>query len=174
LTEELNDEVQSFEELLFLIAFIPHPCRGKRGLVKFIGYAMIYLFGAMDHHNMLQINPYIINKKGITTDYLHLQEEQLPYLNTLDVQVAENSNTVVNMARALNDFMFTTLQNIGSRENNIFLFSALIRNLEVAILQTRDDLLQLQESLDMTSMGNLSTTFIPPHNLTQILKQVSM
>jgi hypothetical protein len=45
------------------------------------------------------------------------------------------------------------------------LYSATIRKLEVATLQARDDLLQLQESLCMTSIGKPSMTLIPSHML---------
>jgi len=35
LTEQLNDVFQSMKALLLLTAFIPHPSRRKRGLIKF-------------------------------------------------------------------------------------------------------------------------------------------
>jgi hypothetical protein len=37
LTEQLNDVFQSMRALLLLTAFIPHPSRRKRGLIKFTG-----------------------------------------------------------------------------------------------------------------------------------------
>jgi len=35
LTEKLNEVFQSLRALLLLTTFIPHPSRGKRGLIKF-------------------------------------------------------------------------------------------------------------------------------------------
>jgi hypothetical protein len=43
------------------------------------------------------------------------------------------------------------------------LYSATIRKFEVATLQARDDLLQLQDSLCMTSIGKLSMTLTPSY-----------
>ena len=51
-------------------------------------------------------------------------------------------------------------------------FTSAVRNLKVSLIQTREDLLQLQQSLDMTAMGKLSTTLVPPHNLSEILMQI--
>jgi hypothetical protein len=52
------------------------------------------------------------------------------------------------------------------------LYSATIWKLEVATLQARDDLLQLEDSLCVTSIGKLSLTLTPSHNLTHIIKLV--
>ena len=39
-------------------------------------------------------------------------------------------------------------------------------------IQTKEDLLQLQQNLDMTAIGKLSTTYLPPHKLSNILQQI--
>ena len=49
-----------------------------------------------------------------------------------------------------------------------------IREVEMAILELKFNLMQLQESLDVTSVGKLSSVLISPYNLSTILQQVSM
>jgi len=53
-------------------------------------------------------------------------------------------------------------------------YSAAIREVEMAILELKFNLMQLQESLDVTSVGKLSSVLISPYNLSTILPQVSM
>ena len=53
-------------------------------------------------------------------------------------------------------------------------YSAAIREIEMAILETNLSIIQLQESLDITSVGKLSSVLIKPHNLSNILQQVSL
>jgi hypothetical protein len=44
----------------------------------------------------------------------------------------------------------------------------------MALLEMKFSLIQLQESLDLTSVGKLSSTLINPYNLSNILQQVSL
>jgi hypothetical protein len=44
----------------------------------------------------------------------------------------------------------------------------------MAILEFKFSMIQLQESLDITSMGKLSSVLINPYNLSVILQQVSL
>jgi hypothetical protein len=53
-------------------------------------------------------------------------------------------------------------------------YSTVIREIELAIQEMKFSLIQLQESLDLTGIGKLSSTLINPHNLSNILKQVSL
>jgi hypothetical protein len=53
-------------------------------------------------------------------------------------------------------------------------YSAAIREIELAIFEVKFSLAQLQESLDLTSLGKLSSTLINPYNLSSILQQVSL
>ena len=50
-------------------------------------------------------------------------------------------------------------------------YSAAIREIEIAILELRLSMTQLQESLDVTSIGKLSSVLINPNNLSNILQQ---
>ena len=53
-------------------------------------------------------------------------------------------------------------------------YSAAIREIEMAILDLRFSIMQMQESLDVTSNGKLSSALINPYNLSEILQQVSL
>ena len=53
-------------------------------------------------------------------------------------------------------------------------YSAAIREIEMAILEFKFSVIQLQEALDVTSMGQLSSVLINPYNLSVILQQVSL
>jgi hypothetical protein len=53
-------------------------------------------------------------------------------------------------------------------------YSTAIREIELAILEMKFSLVELQESLDLTSVGKLSSTLINPQNLSELLKQVSL
>jgi hypothetical protein len=53
-------------------------------------------------------------------------------------------------------------------------YSATIREIEMAILELKFSMIQLQESLDVTSNGKLSSVLINPYNFSIILQQVSL
>jgi hypothetical protein len=53
-------------------------------------------------------------------------------------------------------------------------YSAAIREIEMVILELKFSMIQLQESLDVTSLGQLSSVLINPYNLSVILQQVSL
>jgi hypothetical protein len=53
-------------------------------------------------------------------------------------------------------------------------YSAAIREIEMAILELKFSMMQLQESLDVTSNGKLSSVLINRYHLSAILQQVSL
>jgi hypothetical protein len=53
-------------------------------------------------------------------------------------------------------------------------YSVAIREIEMGILELKFSMIQLQESLDVTSLGQLSSVLINPYNLLVILQQVSL
>jgi len=53
-------------------------------------------------------------------------------------------------------------------------YSAAIRKIEMAILELKLKIMQLQEAIDVTSLGQLSSVLIHPYNLSVILQQVSL
>ena len=53
-------------------------------------------------------------------------------------------------------------------------YSTAIREIEAAILELKLKVIQLQEAIDVTSAGQLSSVLIHPYNLSIILQQVSL
>jgi len=53
-------------------------------------------------------------------------------------------------------------------------YSAAIWEIEMAILELKFSMTQIQESLDVTSIGKLSSVLINPYSLSDILHQVSL
>jgi len=54
------------------------------------------------------------------------------------------------------------------------LYSAAIREIELVIFEMKFSLARLQEYLDLTNLGKLSSTLINPYNLSTISQQVSL
>jgi hypothetical protein len=54
------------------------------------------------------------------------------------------------------------------------LYSTAIREIELAIFEMKFSLARLQEYLDLTNLGKLSSTLINPYNLSTISQQVSL
>jgi hypothetical protein len=49
-------------------------------------------------------------------------------------------------------------------------YNTAIREIEMAMIKLRSSLMQLQELLDSTSLGKLSSMLINPYNLSMILQ----
>jgi hypothetical protein len=49
-----------------------------------------------------------------------------------------------------------------------------VRELEFFCLQLEQEFIKIQEGLNVTSTGKLSAVLLPPHNLSQILQQVTL
>jgi hypothetical protein len=105
-------------------------------------------------------------------------------LHTLDEATKINAKNTVDLAKTLRDSIQNFSLKIGRTEANLTdlrfavekqaRYSAAIREIELAILVLKFSLVQLQESLDLTSVGKLSSSLINPHNLSDLLKQVSL
>jgi hypothetical protein len=48
-------------------------------------------------------------------------------------------------------------------------YSTAIREIELFMMEMKFSLIQVQESLDLTSVGKLSSTLINPYNLSELL-----
>jgi hypothetical protein len=106
------------------------------------------------------------------------------YLHTLDETARRNAKDADELAKALRD----AIQNFSLRLNKDEAdlkgtqaaierqtrYSAGIHEIEMALLEMKFSLIQLQESLDLTSVRKLSSTLINPYNLSNILQQVSL
>ena len=173
LIRDIEVEVESFRALLPKAINTTVPgSRTKRGLVNIIGYVMKYLFGTIDHHDMENMNRFIDSMKVFATQVTHTTEQQLTYIQRLNDKVIGNTRNIVSMAKTLERYLKgRAVQEVQDRRR--FGFIAGIRDMEMAIVQARQNLMQLQESLDMTALGKLSSTLVPPHNLTKMLAEIA-
>jgi hypothetical protein len=188
LTTELETDLESVSKLLFEEIPIKHPTKGvqrnKRGLINLVGCGFKHLFGTADANDVRRLNSVCDNLRAFQQNVVHATEQQLSYLHTLDEETKINAKNTVDLARTLRDSIQNFSLRIGRTEVDLTdlrfavekqaRYSAAIREIELAILELNCSLVQLQESLDVTSVGKLSSNLISPHNLLDLLKQVSL
>jgi hypothetical protein len=105
-------------------------------------------------------------------------------LRTLDEATKVNAKNTMDLARTLRDSIQNYSLRLGRIEADLIdvkiatrkqaTYSMAIREIQLAILEMKFSLVQLQESLDLMSVGKLSSTLINPHNLSDLLKDVSL
>jgi hypothetical protein len=187
-TNELEDDLNSFSKLLSEEIPVQHPLsttkRERRGLINVLGYGLKYLFGTADAKDVKRLNSVCDNLHAFEKQTVHAMEQQLTYLSTLDKSTKQNARDTVELAKVLRD----SIQNISLRlhrdeadlqDTQVAIekqvrYSTAIREIEMAMLEMKFSLIQLQESLDLTSVGKLSSNLINPYNLSNILQQVSL
>jgi hypothetical protein len=108
----------------------------------------------------------------------------MTYLRSLDEATKTNMRATLELARTLRDSIGNISLGLGRVEADIIdlrfalekqaRYSAAIREIELSMLEMKFSLVQLQESLDLNSIGKLSSTLINPHNLSQLLQQVNL
>ena len=149
-----------------------------------LGYGLKYLFGTADAKDVKRLTKVCDDLHEFKTKTIHAAEQQLTYIRTLDEVTKQNATNTVELTRALRD----SIRNVSLKLNRVeadlldsqeaiseqVKYSAAIREIEMAILDLRFSIMQMQESLDVTSNGKLSSALINPYNLSEILQQVSL
>jgi hypothetical protein len=115
---------------------------------------------------------------------VHATEQQMTYLHTLDDAITANAKATLDLGRALRDSIQNISLRLGRTEADLFdirfalekqvKYSTAIREIELFMMEMKFSLIQLQESLDLTSVGKLSSTLINPYNLSELLQQVNL
>ena len=115
---------------------------------------------------------------------IHATKHQLTYIRTLDEMTKQNMMDTVKLARALRDSVRNFPLQLNRVEADLLdtqtaikkqaRYSAAIREIEMDILELKFSTIQIQESLDVTNNGKLSSVLINPYNLSDILQQVSL
>jgi hypothetical protein len=109
-----------------------------------------FLFGTADAHDPKRLSATCDKLQMLKTKMAHAIEHQMTYIHAIDETTRQNS--LEKQAR----------------------YSAANREIETAIQKLKFSMIQLQESLDVTSLGQLSIVLINPYNLSVILQQVSL
>jgi hypothetical protein len=108
---------------------------------------------------------------------VHATEQQMSYLHTLDEATKANAKATLDLGKALRDSIWNISLKLGRSEADLLdvryalekqaKYSTAIREIELFMMEMKFSLIQLQESLDLTSVGKLSSTLINPYNLSE-------
>jgi hypothetical protein len=184
----LETDVKSFQRLLFEEPLVKNVgitgIRTKRGLINVLGYGLKYLFGTADARDVKRLTAVCDEFHAFESRMLHAAEHQLTYIRTLDEATKQNTKDIVSLARTLRDSIRNYSLSLIRVEADLLdtqaalkkqmRYSAAIREIEMAIIELKFSIVQLQEAIDVTSIGQLSSVLINPYNLSIILQQVSL
>jgi hypothetical protein len=188
LNRKLENNLNSFRRLLFEDKSNRNPVvqgvRAKTGLIDVFGYGLKYLFGTADAKDVKRLTAVCNELHAFETQMVHAEDQQLTYLRTLDEMVKQNTKDTIDLPRVLRDSIKNFTLQLHEDEADLLdsqaaihkqvRYSAAIREIETTILKMTFSLTQLQESLDLASLGKLRTVLINPYNLSVILQRVSL
>jgi hypothetical protein len=142
------------------------------------------LFGTTNARDVRRLNEVCDTLHTFQEELLHATEQQVTYLRALDEATTANARTTLELAKTLRDSIQKFSLGLGRVEADLIdvrfaiekqaKYSTAIREIELFMFELKFSLIQLQESLDLTSVGKLSSTLINPHNLSELLKQVNL
>jgi hypothetical protein len=146
--------------------------RSKRGLIDVLGYGIKYLFGTADARDVKRLTTVCDELHVFKAKITHAAEQQVTYIRTLDETIKQNANDIADLARALRDFIHGLSVKTNTIEADVLdtqiiiekqaRYSAATREIEMAMLEMKFNVVQLQETLDVTSNGKLSSVLINP------------
>jgi hypothetical protein len=185
MVKELDNDLRNFQKLLVEeVQSRNTGTRNKRGVMNVLGYGMKYLFGTADARVVKRLSGVCDELHAFEAKMAHVTEQQLTYIRTLDEMTKQNVRDTVDLARTLRVSIRNFSVQLGEAEANVIAtqdmivkqvkYSAAIREIEMDIIELKFGLIHLQESLDVTSAGKLSSVLINPYNLSVILQQVSL
>jgi len=188
MVQGLDVDLQSFQELPFEGKPFRNPntvnTRTKRGLVDLLGYGMKYLFGTADAQDVKRLSNVCDELHAFNSRMTHAVDHQLTYIQTLDETIKQSTVDIADLTEMLR----SSIRNFSLQLNRVEAslldtqtalekhtkYNAAIREIEMAILELKLSIMQLQEALDVTGLGQLSSVLINPYNLSIILQQVSL
>ena len=188
MVQGFNSDLQSFRKLMFEETVSTNlgigSTRTKQGLINFLGYGLKYLFGTADAHDVKSLYDVCDELHGFKVKMAHAIDHQLTYIRALDEDIKQNTVDIASLTGVLRD----TIRNFSLQLNRVQAdlldtqaaiekqtrYSAAVREIEMAILELKSSIIRLQEALDITSLGQLSSVLINLYNLSVILQQVSL
>ena len=188
MVQELDNDLRRFPRFLFEGDSVRGSgstrTRSKRGLLNVLGYRMKYLFGTGDARGVQRLTNVCNKLHAFESRMTHAVDHQLMYIQTLDEVTHQNTRDIVTVTEVLRDSIRNFSLQLNRVEANLLdtqvalekqaWYSAAIKEIEMAILELKFSVMQLQELLDVTSMSQLSSVLINPYNLSVILQQVSL
>lgn len=156
--------------------------REKRGLINGLGTVFKFLFGTLDDDDYQSLNSRLDSLEDKGDSVIHVESDRLSYMKRLTSEVESHSkaiqllvNTLKTTTQELININFTIWTEIEQLKRLIQYqskISSLLREIEITLNVVNTQLIQLQEALDITSNGYLSSLLITPAKLNNILKEV--
>lgn len=161
---------------------LPNSERSKRGLIDGVGTALKFLFGTLNDEDYKELNNKIEKIEDNGESLVHVESDRLTYMRKLTNEVDGNSkaiqllvnstkNTIISMSN-VNFTLWSEIQQLKEKLNCQSKISSIFREIELTLSLVDKQLIQLQEALDVTSTGYLSSVLIPPAKLTELLKEI--
>jgi hypothetical protein len=158
ITDELEADLESVSKLLPeevpLKSKITNPNRTKRGLTNLFGYGLVYLFGTAAARDVRRLNDVCDTLHTFQTELVHVTEQQLTYLRTLDEATKANAKATLELAKMLRDSIQKFSLGLGRVEADLIdvrfviekqaRYSTAIREIELFIFELKFSLVQLQ------------------------------
>jgi hypothetical protein len=129
-----------------------------------------------------ELHATVENIKTREGDVIHALQGQITYLKSVDKIASKNAVDLATVARILksvitNAFAYqNTLNSTVQRLEDLIYFQANVSRtmceLEFTVVQLQQSLMNLQEGMETSATGRLSSVFIPPYNLSKILQEV--
>jgi ABC-type transporter Mla subunit MlaD len=146
------------------------------------GEALKFLFGIATTQQLQELHDTVEGMKDREGDIIHAVQQQITYLKSVDEEVSQNAVGLARVARILKRVIIQalirqktwndTVQNLEKLVDYQSNISRTMRELEFMVIQLQQSILRLQEGLDTSATGRLSSVLIPPHNLSKILQEV--
>lgn len=156
--------------------------RARRGVINGIGSVLKFLFGTMDDDDLQTLNSKINNLDDQSDVLVHVEDEKLTYMKKLTGEVDENSKAIKTIAGILkstiteikttNFSIWTEITQLKRKLQYQARISSLFREVEMTLRLIDKQLVQLQEALDVTATGHLSSMLLTPSKLYDVLKEI--
>jgi hypothetical protein len=175
-------EIRTLSRLLPAPETIGPNNRKVRGIIDLGGEALKFLFGVVTTKQLQKLHNTVESIKTREGEIVHAAQEQLTYLKTVDESVSRNTGELAVVVRSLKTVIINAwnqqrewnesvrnLENVMEYQSNV---SRIMRELEFMVIQLQQSALRLQEGLDVSATGRLSSVLIPPSNLSRVLQEV--
>lgn len=167
------------QELSTLAKLLPIPKDAdshhrRRGLINVGGDVLKFLFGVATTQQMQELHTIVEHIRTRDGEVIHAIQKQLTYFKSIDEAISENAMGLATVARVLKRVITNASQiKVGDAGQNSNV-SRTMRELEFTVIQLQLSVIQLQEGLEISAAGRLSSVLIPPHNLSKILQEVTL
>ena len=136
----------------------------------------------MDDGDFQAINSKISSLDSQSETLVHVEQEQLTYIRRLTDEVDGNSKAIKIIANSLKNTLLEIKSTNFSIWNELFQLkrklqyqariSSLFREIELTLSLVDKQLVQLQEALDVTATGHLSSMLVQPAKLSKIIQKI--